>query len=983
MPLGFAINRTLLGRSDRVKSVEIHPTEPWVLAGLYNGHVYIWNYNTGLTVRTFEVAENPIRCVKFVARKKWIIAGADDMIIRVYNYNTHEKVHEWEAHTDYIRSITVHPTLPYVLTSSDDMSIKLWDWDKNWENSMIFEGHTHYVMQIEINPKESNTFASASLDRSICIWGLQSVNPHFKLEGHERGVNCVSYYQGGDRPFLVSGADDNLVKVWDYQTKTCVATLEGHTSNVSAVAFHPNLPIILSGSEDNTVRIWHASTYAWEDTLNYSMERCWSVHALPNSNKVALGYDNGTIMITLGQEEPAASMDRAGKITFTRGNELFRKVLPRKGEFEDGEILTTPEKDLISTDVFPQTVKHNCKGTFLAVCGDGEYTVYTALKLSNKAYGAAKSFVWSSTSPDTYATWENKGKLKLFKKFKEKTSIRPGYSIERIFGGQLLGVTSDEFIDFYDWSELRLVRRIGLSPHRVYWSDTICVLAAPEEAYVLEYNEELIRRVFNSGAQIDEDEGIENAFEVVTELHEKITSGGFEGDVFFYTTKNGRLNYLVGEKTITLAHLDKPFFLLGYFNKTNRVYLMNKNHDIISYSLQLEILAYQSAIVREDFEMAEEHLESIPQEEYTKLARFLEQNGHNQLALNITQDTDHKFELALSLKQLELAKDVLEEAPSSEKWRQLTDVALVEFEFNLAIECARISNDFQTLLLIYSSLGMRDGIKELGHLTKEAGRFNISFMCFYLTHQVDECLQLLLLAKRFAEAAMFARSFRPSQIDNIVELWTEHLGNSAFKHDILTSPGSQPQLWEKHEQSLLAETVIQKQDFVNQSLPAERYPLIKDKMQRDLFAIDLTQAAAQASSPPSQHEDAVVESPQTTEVVETVEEETVIEEVEENVEEETAPQEEVEEEAEEEEEEDDYQFDMEEEEEVEEVVPKKKQEQPAKDDDVEDDDFEDDLDLNDDDLGLDDDDGDFDFDDDDDLSNIEDEDLEMDDFGNF
>lgn len=24
---------------------------------------------------------------------------------------------------------------------------------------------------------------------------------------------------GGDRPFLLSGADDKLVKVWDYQTK--------------------------------------------------------------------------------------------------------------------------------------------------------------------------------------------------------------------------------------------------------------------------------------------------------------------------------------------------------------------------------------------------------------------------------------------------------------------------------------------------------------------------------------------------------------------------------------------------------------------------------------------------------------------------------------------------------------------------------------------------------------------------------------------
>ena len=37
--------------------------------------------------------------------------------------------------------------------------------------------------------------------------------PNFTLEGHEKGVNCVDYYSGGDRPYLISGADDRLVKV--------------------------------------------------------------------------------------------------------------------------------------------------------------------------------------------------------------------------------------------------------------------------------------------------------------------------------------------------------------------------------------------------------------------------------------------------------------------------------------------------------------------------------------------------------------------------------------------------------------------------------------------------------------------------------------------------------------------------------------------------------------------------------------------------
>ena len=40
-------------------------------------------------------------------------------------------------------------------------------------------------------------------------------------------------------------------------------TLEGHAQNISAVTFHPELPIILTGSEDGTFGVWHANTYRW------------------------------------------------------------------------------------------------------------------------------------------------------------------------------------------------------------------------------------------------------------------------------------------------------------------------------------------------------------------------------------------------------------------------------------------------------------------------------------------------------------------------------------------------------------------------------------------------------------------------------------------------------------------------------------------------------------------------------------------------
>lgn len=101
-------------------------------------------------------------------------------------------------------------------------------------------------MQLAFNPKDSKTFASASLDGTIKIQNIDSPVSSFALEGHEKGINCVNYFISEDKIYLISGSDDYTVKAWDYQNKTCVQTLEGHAHNVIAICVPPELLIIIT-----------------------------------------------------------------------------------------------------------------------------------------------------------------------------------------------------------------------------------------------------------------------------------------------------------------------------------------------------------------------------------------------------------------------------------------------------------------------------------------------------------------------------------------------------------------------------------------------------------------------------------------------------------------------------------------------------------------------------------------------------------------
>ncbi|EGN94961.1 hypothetical protein SERLA73DRAFT_76979 [Serpula lacrymans var. lacrymans S7.3] len=780
----FDVNRKLFSRSDRVKGADFHPTEPWLLTGLYNGSVNIYNHETGALIKTFEVSTVPVRCVKFIARKNWFVAGSDDFQLRVFNYNTHEKVAAFEAHPDYIRCLTVHPTASIVLTGSDDMTIKAWDWDKQWKCIQIYEGHTHYIMNITFNPKDANTFASACLDRTVKMWSLGSPSANFTMDAHDKGVNYVDFYPGSDKPYLVTTGDDKTIKIWDYLSKSCVQTMEGHTNNPSFAVFHPNLPIIISGSEDGTVKIWNGGTYRLENTLSYALERAWCVSLRKDANEVAVGFDEGIVVIKLGRDEPTFSMDPSGKLIYTRNQEVL------SGNLQTLQDDTTPEgtriplsiKEIGNTEIFATSLIHSPNGRFVTVVGDGEYIIYTALAWRNKSFGNGISFAWANDS-NTYAVLETRVKLRVYKNFKERGSpLMKGvgsWSVESLHGGPLLGARGKGFVLFWDWETGEVVRRIDVDAKNIFWSGTgsLVAITSDDSFYVLRFDRDAYNAKLEEGAEVT-DEGIEEAFEVVAEIPDNVKTAKWIGDCFIYTTVGNRLNYFVGSESYTISPSDTSMYILGYIPSHNRVYLADKDMKIFSYSLSLSVVEYQTAVLRGDMDGAAEILPTLPKEQLNKVARFLELRDMKELALQVTTDPDHKFDLSLQLDDLDSALEIARSVPDVEaeaKWKALGDRALAVWRFDLAREAFEKAGDINALMLLLLSTGDRDGLQKLAVMAEQKGANNLAFATLFQLGDAKSCVDLLLKTNRTPEAALFARTYAPSEVPKIVDTWREEL----------------------------------------------------------------------------------------------------------------------------------------------------------------------------------------------------------------
>ncbi|EPS28881.1 hypothetical protein PDE_03827 [Penicillium oxalicum 114-2] len=775
------VKRQLFARSERVKGIDFHPTEPWILTTLYSGHVYIWSYESQSIIKTFELTDVPVRAGRFIARKNWIVCGSDDFQLRVYNYNTSEKITSFEAHPDYIRSIAVHPTQPYVLTASDDMTIRLWDWEKGWKCVQVFEGHSHYVMGMAINPKDTNTFATACLDRTVKIWNLGSPHANFTLEAHEtKGVNHVDYYPGSDKPYLLTTSDDKTVKVWDYTTKALIATLEGHTSNVSFACYHPELPVIISGSEDGTIKIWHANTYRLEQSLSYGLERAWCVSYQPGRQGIAMGFDDGAVVVKMGREEPAVSMDGSGKVIYARHSEVVSTVIKGDAGVKDGEPIMLPTKDLGQCEIYPQTLSHNPNGRFVSVCGDGEYIIYTALAWRNKAFGSALDFAWGSKdNSNDYAIRESATSVKIFKNFKEQPGgLDVGFQAEGLSDGVLLGVKGQGGIGLFDWDTGSLVRRIEADPKSVYWSESgeLVTLACEDDFYVLRYSREAYIEGINNG-EADED-GVEAAMELVATINETVRTGEWVGDCFIYTNSANRLNYLVGDQTYTISHFDQPMYVLGYLPRDGRIYLADKDVNVVSFALSLAVLQYETLILRGESEAAEEVLQDVPEDQMNKIARFLEGQGYKEQALQVATDPEHRFDLALSLNDLETALEIARAANVEHKWKAIGDAALASWNLALAQECFSQAKDVGSLLLLHTASNDREGLRALAAQASESGLHNVAFSTLWSLGDIDGCIDLLVKTNRLAEAVLFAQTYKPSRAPALVVQWKTSLEGS-------------------------------------------------------------------------------------------------------------------------------------------------------------------------------------------------------------
>ncbi len=161
--------------------------------------------------------------------------------------------------------------------------------------------------------------------------------PLMILRGHKDIITKIAITP--DEKTLISGSDDQTIKIWDLTTGKLKNTLDNQ-SEVKTLALFSDGKTFLSGSQDKKIKFWHLDS----QTSQVIFENDYPIHTLAiSSNDEIIAFD---------------SFDRI-KLLMDKNNYQFKKtLLPNNSEISTLAI-TTDNQMLISGTLDGQIQKFN------------------------------------------------------------------------------------------------------------------------------------------------------------------------------------------------------------------------------------------------------------------------------------------------------------------------------------------------------------------------------------------------------------------------------------------------------------------------------------------------------------------------------------------------------------------------------------------------------------------------------------------------
>ncbi|KAI1920383.1 hypothetical protein LOZ65_004097 [Ophidiomyces ophidiicola] len=769
-------------KSSRAKGIAFHPKRPWLLVSLHSSTIQLWDYRMGTLIDRFEEHDGPVRGIDFHKTQPLFVSGGDDYKIKVWSYQTRRCLFTLNGHLDYVRTVFFHHEYPWIISSSDDQTIRIW----NWQNRSLIctmTGHNHYVMCAQFHPKE-DLIVSASLDQSVRIWDISGLRKKhsaptaslsfedqlaragpaqpdmfgntdavvkFVLEGHDRGVNWVSFHPS--LPLIISAGDDRLVKLWRMSdTKAWeVDTCRGHFQNVSACLFHPHQDLILSVGEDKTVRVWDLNKRTSIQSFKRDLDRFWVIAAHPEINLFAAGHDTGVMVFKLERERPASTVHQ---------NQLFYITKEKHLKCYDfGKKIESPAmvslKKLGSPWVPPRTLSYNAAERAILVISPADSGTYELIHIPKDSTAATEP-TDIKRGHGTAAVFVDRNRFAVFSQSTKQIDIKD------------LSNSTTETIKPPTGTTDICVGEPGtllfLAPSKVYLYDIgkkerIAELSASGVKYVVWSNDgQHIALLSKHNVTI-----ATKSLEHVSTLHETIrikSACWDDSGVLLYSTLNHiKYSLLNGDNGIVRT-LDNTIYLVRVRGKN--VYCLDRSAQPVVLEIDPTDYRFKLALVQRNYE---DMMQIIKTSSLVgqSIISYLQKKGYPEIALQFVQDPKTRFELALECGNIDVAIEMAKQLDRPQLWARLGAEALAHGNHQTVEMAYQKQRNFDKLSFLYLVTGDEEKLQRMAKIAEHRGDFTSRFQNAIFLGDVENKIQM------FKELGLFPMAYLTAKTHGLDE----------------------------------------------------------------------------------------------------------------------------------------------------------------------------------------------------------------------
>ena len=224
------------------------------------------------------------------------VGGRRGQEVMLWDIETQIPITSISGHRLWVSSVAFSPDGTIAFRSRDE-AVVLWDVETGnvatLEERSGRESRSLLPLSVAFSP-DGTTLASGASDGIVRLWDVETQTSIATLSGHRLRVSSVAFSQDGK--MLASGSADETVKLWDVETRTLIATLSGHTRWVTCVAFSRD-GILASGSQGGTIKLWDVATRDLIATLEGHTSGIRSVSFSADGRTLATGSRDGTVKL--------------------------------------------------------------------------------------------------------------------------------------------------------------------------------------------------------------------------------------------------------------------------------------------------------------------------------------------------------------------------------------------------------------------------------------------------------------------------------------------------------------------------------------------------------------------------------------------------------------------------------------------------------------------------------------------------------------